>query len=130
MMSDLFSSRLSFYSGHSSFSMYCMLFLAVSMLFPSKWQQRSINYPVQKWNIYLAALQEGHCFCRMLVWYWDFSIEVVRVVILGQEVEWCSVCLRILNMVLGLHVVSKVEPSDKWVLKRRCYLNFITFKVL
>lgn len=29
-----FSSRLSFYSGHSSFSMYCMLFLAVSMFFP------------------------------------------------------------------------------------------------
>lgn len=27
-----FSSRLSFYSGHSSFSMYCMLFVAVSAL--------------------------------------------------------------------------------------------------
>lgn len=29
-MSPLLSFRLSFYSGHSSFSMYCMLFLAVS----------------------------------------------------------------------------------------------------
>lgn len=27
-----FSSRLSFYSGHSSFSMYCMMFVAVSTL--------------------------------------------------------------------------------------------------
>lgn len=39
----------------------------------------------------------------------DFSVGVVRVVILGQEVEWCSVCLRILNMVLGLCAVSKMS---------------------
>lgn len=35
---SLLCSRLSFYSGHSSFGMYCMLFLAVSIcIAPSSW---------------------------------------------------------------------------------------------
>ncbi|NXD73658.1 PLPP1 phosphatase, partial [Eolophus roseicapillus] len=51
-MFALFSSRLSFYSGHSSFSMYCMLFLAVSTLIPSKW----VNDLVQKLQHLLGFL--------------------------------------------------------------------------
>lgn len=38
-----FSSRLSFYSGHSSFSMYCMLFVAVSTLFMGDYVPHTIH---------------------------------------------------------------------------------------
>lgn len=82
-----FSSRLSFYSGHSSFSMYCMLFVAVSTpcWFPVGYVLRAAGCrasmlpavwppPTSSWaGLLLAAvrLREGTpCVCHSQVQLW------------------------------------------------------------
>lgn len=65
-----FSSRLSFYSGHSSFSMYCMLFVAVSILW--LWMVGYVLHTflgVQPWcPLLCSCLQHSHLLRVSVSW--------------------------------------------------------------
>lgn len=79
-------SRLSFYSGHASFGMYCMLFLAVSTAHKP---QATTKVPPALWELDLWAPGWSHlmsCFC---IWTRTKGLIVER----GKRlIEW--VCAR------------------------------------
>ncbi|XP_010016356.1 PREDICTED: lipid phosphate phosphohydrolase 1-like [Nestor notabilis] len=58
-MPALFSSRLSFYSGHSSFSMYCMLFLALYLQARMKGDWARLLRPTIQFGLIAASIFVG-----------------------------------------------------------------------
>ncbi|NXW08137.1 PLPP1 phosphatase, partial [Fregetta grallaria] len=59
LMSAVFSSRLSFYSGHSSFSMYCMLFLALYLQARMKGDWARLVRPTLQFGLIAASIYVG-----------------------------------------------------------------------
>lgn len=78
------------------------------MLFLSKWQQKVCYLPSTKPEIFtwLLCARDSIAFLGCLF----EIIEDFSVGYKGQEAELCSICLNIINMVVGLCVLSKMNP--------------------